>query len=157
MQIRPGTIDDAAAISRLIRPLAEKYIAHEFTPEGAANLLAHMAPETIERCFNAGYDYHVAEEAGVIIGAVGTRDDSHLYHLFVADDFCGRGIARQLWLTALVACQKRTGKQCFTVNSSAYAVEMYRRFGFAQTGPADVRNGVSSIPMKLTVTQQASE
>lgn len=153
MQIRQATIEDAPAISQLIVPLAETHIAHEFTPEGAANLLKYMQPEAIQQCFEDGYDYHVAEEHGVIVGAVGTRDNSHLYHLFVADAWSGRGFARQLWLTALNACRERADIECFTVYSSAYAIGMYRGFGFVQTGPADVRNGVSSFPMKLTVIQ----
>ena len=47
MVIRLATVEDARAISDLIRPLAERYIAHEFSPEGARNLLASMEPEAI--------------------------------------------------------------------------------------------------------------
>lgn len=150
MQIRRATIEDAHAISDLIRPLAEQYIAHEFSPEGAGILLASMDAAAIEGYFAAGYEYHVAEEDGVLVGVVGVRDNSHLYHLFVADEFRGRGFARELWRVARDACRAAGNVGEFTVNSSGFAVGMYRKFGFVETSPPETRNGVTSIPMKLT-------
>ena len=42
MLIRRAEIDDATAIGDLIRPLARKQVAHEFSDEGARQLLASM-------------------------------------------------------------------------------------------------------------------
>jgi len=152
MQTREATIADAPAISGLILPLAETYIAHEFPPEGAANLLASMEPGAIEGYMMSGFKYHVAEEDGAVVGVVGVRDNSHVYHLFVADEFRGLGIARQLWCVARDGCREAGNAGEFTVNSSRFAVEMYRKFGFTETGPPETKNGVTSIPMKLTET-----
>ncbi len=149
MEIREATIEDALAISNLIRPLAEQYIADEFSPEGAANLLASLDADAIEGYFTAGYEYHVAEEDGVLVGVVGVRDNSHLYHLFVADDSCGRGLARELWRVARGACREAGNSGHFAVNSSKFAVGMYRNFGFLGAGPPQTRCGVTSIPMTL--------
>lgn len=154
MEIRKATIEDAPAISELIRPLAEQYIAHEFSPEGAANLLASMEPEAIEGYLASGYEYHVAEEEGELAGVVGVRDNSHLYHLFVADDFGGRGLARRLWGVARDACRQAGSVGEFTVNSSRFAVGMYRKLGFVETGPPETRQGVTSIPMKWAAIRQ---
>jgi GNAT superfamily N-acetyltransferase len=149
MRIHEATIEDASSVSDLIRPLAEKYIVCDLPAEGAANLLASVASGAIEKYIRAGYRYHVAEEGGTIIGVVGVRDNSHLYHLFVADRFQGRGIARSLWLVARDACLKSGSSTSFTVNSSVFAVGMYRKRGFVETGPAETKQGVTSIPMKL--------
>lgn len=149
MQIRRATIEDARAISDLIRPLAERYIAYESSSEGAVNLLASLEAEAIERYLTSGYEYHVAEEDGVLVGVVGVRDNSHLYHLFVADDFRGRGLARQLWQVSRNACRQAGNIGEFTVNSSQFAVGMYRKFGFVETGPPETKSGVTSTPMKL--------
>jgi N-acetylglutamate synthase-like GNAT family acetyltransferase len=149
MHIRKATIQDAPAISDLIRPLAQRYIAHEFPPEGAANLLASMDAEAIEGYLASRYEYHVAEDNGVLVGVVGVRDNSHVYHLFVADDFRGRGVARRLWRVAHDACRRAGNVGEFTVNSSRFAVGMYRKFGFLETGPPETKGGVTSIPMKL--------
>lgn len=148
MRIRKATIADACAISHLIRPLAQTYIAQDFPPEGAANLLASMAPEAIERYFVAGYEYHVADQNGVIVGVVGVRDNRHLFHLFVADEYQRRGFARQLWLVARDACRQSGNIGEFTVNSSVFALAMYRKFGFLETGRPETRHGVTSVPMK---------
>ena len=99
----------------------------------------------------SGFQYHLAEKNGVVIGVVGIRDSSHLYHLFVADGFKGRGVARALWQVARDHCRKAYDVSEFTVNSSRFAVEMYRKFGFVETGPPATTGGVTSIPMKLTL------
>ena len=150
MLIRLATLDDAAAISELIRPLAENYIAHEFSPEGAQNLLASMTPEAIRRYLNAEYRYHVAEAGDGLAGAVATRDNAHLYHLFVAESHQGQGLARTLWETAQRACQEAGHRGDFTVNSSTFAQAVYRKFGFVETGPPQAHKGVISIPMKMS-------
>ncbi len=96
LRIREATVDDAAAISRLIRPLAEKFIAADFSPAGARNLLASLEPDAVAGYFESGYEYHVAEQDGLLVGVVAVRDNSHLYHLFVAEQFQRRAVARRL-------------------------------------------------------------
>ena len=149
MHVRRATIEDARAIGDLIRPLAEQYIVHEFSPEGAGNLLASLYAGAIGGYLASGYEYHVAEDDGVLVGVVGVRENIHLYHLFVADDYGGRGLARELWRVARDACREAGNVGEFTVNSSRFAVGMYRKFGFVQTGQPETRDGVTSIPMRL--------
>ena len=91
MTTRPATLADAESISALIAPLAEKYIAHEFSEEGYQTLLTSVTPDAIRGYIAEGFRYHVAEESGAVVGVVATRDDSHLYPLFVAERSQGRG------------------------------------------------------------------
>jgi hypothetical protein len=37
------------------------------------------------------YQYHVAERAGALVGVVGIRNPSHLYHLLVDDRYQRQG------------------------------------------------------------------
>jgi predicted GNAT family N-acyltransferase len=67
----------------------------------------------------------------------------------VADDFRGRGIARELWRTARDTCREAGNIGGFTVNSSRFAVGTYRNFGFVETSQPVTKEGVTSIPMKL--------
>ena len=69
----------------------------------------------------SGFDWLVAEDGGRLAGVVATRDDSHLYHLFVAREHHRRGVARRLWETARDRCVKRAGTRRFTVNASTFA------------------------------------
>lgn len=154
MLIREATIDDTADISDLIRPLVEKYIACEFSPQGARNLLASMEPDAIEGYFKSGFKYHVAVEDDVLAGVVGVRENKHVYHLFVADAFRGRGLARELWHVARDACRQAGNAGEFTVNSSKFAVEMYRKFGFVESAPPETKNGVTAIPMRLSEAEK---
>jgi N-acetylglutamate synthase-like GNAT family acetyltransferase len=149
MRIREAMLEDTTAISDLIRPLAEKYIAHEFSPKGARNLLSSIEPEAIRGYFKSGYKYHIAEENGVLVGVVAVRDNMHLYHLFVPDTFRGQGFARKLWQVAHDACRDADNVGEYRVNSSSFAVGMYRRFGFVETGPPETRNGVRAVLVKL--------
>lgn len=149
MNIRSATLDDAATISALIAPLAEKFIAHEFSEEGARCLLGSLTPEAIRGYLASGFRYHVAEDYGQLLGVVGTRDSRHLYHLFVAESAQGRGFAQALWAVAKQACQDAGYAGEFTVNASQGAVGFYEKLGFERAGEDTVRNGVITVPMRL--------
>ena len=90
----------------------------------------------------------MAEENGCLAGVTATRDDKHLYHLFVAEPFQRRGLARALWDHAKQACLEAGNPGEFTVNSSRFAVGLYVKLGFVPLGPEVDRNGVISIPMR---------
>jgi ribosomal protein S18 acetylase RimI-like enzyme len=110
-----------------------------------------MTPAAIERLLDGGYRYFVAESGNRLAGVVATRDDRHLYHLFVATDFQRQGLARRLWEAAQAACVANAGTTEFTVNASRYAVAAYERLGFVVVGEQQASNGVLSIPMKLSL------
>lgn len=149
VQIRQATLDDAARISALIHALAGKYIAHEFSAEGARRLLDSLKESAIREYMLTDCLYHLAEEHGEMAGVVGVSENIHLYHLFVSEEHQGRGLARRLWDTARCASQRAGNPGVFTVNSSLHAAGMYEKFGFVrESGPVD-HGGVVSIPMKL--------
>jgi len=150
MHIRLATRSDATAISQLVFSLAAKYITVDFSAEGARTLLSSMEPAAIERSLASGYRYHIAEEAGAIVGVAGTRDNTHLYHLFVAESHHRRGIATALWRVARDACIAAGNSGEFTVNSSRYARPLYQKLGFVAAGPEDEHGGVFTTPMRLT-------
>lgn len=149
MDIRAATPDDAPRISALLRDLAGKFIAHEFSEEGAGRLLESMSEAAIRSYLESGYRYHVAEEDGELAGVIAIRDNCHLYHLFVSERFQGRGLARRLWTLAKAVCLDAGNPGVFTVNSSCYAVGVYEKFGFVRQSEAIDISGVISIPMKL--------
>ncbi|MHC4398861.1 MAG: GNAT family N-acetyltransferase [Planctomycetota bacterium] len=152
MLIRLANVDDTAAISDLIRPLAERYIACDLSPEGARRLLASMTPEAVEGYLRSGYRYHVAQDGRRLAGVVAMCENRHLYHLFVAQEYQGQGLARDLWNVAREACLEAGNPGEFTVNSSRFALGMYRKLGFAQSGPPENKQGVVYYPMKYTAS-----
>ena len=149
MDIRLASKSDAIAISELISALAKKYIAVSFNEEGVRNLLDSMTPTAIENYIEQGYRYHVGEIENKTVGVVATRDNSHLYHLFVDESYQGQGFASKLWKAALSACIASDAPDYFTVNSSLNAQAVYKGWGFVSIGGVREGRGVKDVPMEL--------
>jgi len=81
-----------------------------------------------------------------LAGFIAIRPPSHLFHLFVAQPFQRRGVARALWDHA------RGDAVAFTVNSSPYAIPAYEAMGFRCDGPLACHNGVTFQPMRYART-----
>jgi GNAT superfamily N-acetyltransferase len=151
MIIRSATPADAAAISALILGFAPSLTLRP-DGEGAETFLATLAPDAIAGYLaSPDYVYRVAEEDGALAGVVAVRENRHLFHLFVAPSFQGRGLSRRLWDVAMDAALRTGNPGEFTVNSSLYAVPVYEKFGFRPTGPRVEQHGVASVPMKLVL------
>ena len=115
---------------------------------------------------------YVAKDAGQIVGVITIREHNHISLLFVDERYQYSGIGR-----ALIGCvtdylcdrkvlpldneeerildalyEKEAGNFC-TVNAAPYAREFYLKLGFEQTGDAFEREGIISVPMKLTVAE----
>lgn len=149
LHIRLATLNDATAISHLVYSLSAKYIAPDLSETGARNLLVSVEPSAIASHLLSEYRYHVAEDEGNIVGVVATRDNKHLYHLFVAESHQRCGLARALWRVAQEACLVAGNPGKFTVNSSRNALPFYEKMGFIQVGPEENRGDVVYTPMKL--------
>jgi len=154
LRIRAATPEDSESISKLICDLVEKFIARDFSSQGREFLLSSMTANAISQKMQSGYRYHVAEVNGMLLGVVAVKDNTHLYHLFVAEQYQRKGIARKLWQFAMKECLSKGNTGEFTVNSSAYALGVYKKLGFvAQAGPKET-NGVVFYPMKLVIQSQ---
>ena len=148
MHYRLANEQDARRISLLVVPLVERFIAYNFEPSAAMRLLNSMTDESFRKYLRQGYQYHVVEHGGRLQGVVGTRDNRHLFHLFVSESIQGRGVGKTLWELARDACLAGGNKGEFTVNSSRYAVGFYRKLGFVFEG-FESRQGVVSAAMRL--------
>ena len=144
---RPVDEADAVAISELITCLCERFIIDAFPEEGKSNMLLACTPAAIAKCINDGFDYEVATANGEIIGVVATRDNSHLYHLFVREQWHGRGLASALWHRAKSRCIMRGHRGPFSVNASTNAVGLYERLGFVPSASQRGVGGVTFYPM----------
>jgi Acetyltransferase (GNAT) family. len=60
-------------------------------------------------------------ENNTIVGAISTRDITHISLLFVDKNHHRRGIAREMLNVVLDDLKKREDVPCITVNSSPYA------------------------------------
>ncbi len=147
--IRVATAADHQAISALLVPLVEQFIAPDCSAEGTTLLLNSMQPQAILGYLHGDYRYWLAEDAKGLAGVVAIKGRNHLYHLFVAQRVQGQGLARQLWQHALAQCAAADAPDEFTVNASLHAEPMYRHLVFvAEQGPRE-RMGIIDVPMRL--------
>ncbi|MDN3611658.1 GNAT family N-acetyltransferase [Vibrio ostreicida] len=94
----PAGLKDASAISQLIIPLARQYICPTCEASIETLLLESMSEHNIALNLEGECCYHMAlDKSGKLLGVIGMRQETHLFHLFVADGYQGQGIARQLW------------------------------------------------------------
>lgn len=148
-RVRVATAADHGAISDLLLPLVETFIAPDCSTEGAALLLASMQPQAILSYLHGDYRYWLAEDDLGLAGVVAIKGRNHLYHLFVAVRAQGQGVASLLWQHALAQCEQSDGPDEYTVNASLYAEPMYRHFGFVAEQGRRERMGIVDVPMRL--------
>ncbi|MGD2173183.1 MAG: GNAT family N-acetyltransferase [Gammaproteobacteria bacterium] len=148
VKIRVARLEDADAIGALIFSLASKFITPEFSAEAEQEFLSSNDGKSVADNMNKGFSYFVAEDKGRLAGVVGIKDNSHIYHLFVAEEYQGQGLATRLWSEARDECRREDKRKTITVNSSNNAVGFYERSGFVRKGAMVEHNGVLYNPME---------
>ena len=94
--------------------------------------------------------YGAFDKASDIVGVLAMRKPAHISLFFVKAEYHRQGIGRQLFEKMLSDYQPQ-GIGVFTVNSSHYAVEVYRKLGFKLTGNECITNGIRYTPMKMEI------
>lgn len=89
---------------------------------------------------------------GELAGFVSTRPPCHIALLFVRKHHHRNGIARTLIESVREHYAVNHGVTAITVNSSPYAVAVYRRLGFIDIGPEEIKMGMRFIPMQWTAS-----
>ena len=132
-------------IANMLHALALKFIVPGMTTEAAATFLRANDEAALLAYRDAGHVTSVAVIDEQIAGFIAVRPPSHLFHLFVAQQWQRRGVARALWEHVLE--HAGAGIDTFTVNASPYAVPAYLALGFACSAPLACHMGVSFQPM----------
>ncbi|TGN39121.1 GNAT family N-acetyltransferase [Marinobacter confluentis] len=145
MNIRKASVEDASEIKELVSSLSHFYLKDE------NSLLPEWFSKTLElsefelRLSSEDFSSFVYSINDVIVGYISIKESSHLYHLFVAENYQGKGIAKELWNYAT----SDSGIDIYTVRSSIFAVPVYRRFGFKESEEATSKDGISFQSMVL--------
>ena len=118
--------------------------------------MASVSPEAERSYLSASnFSFHVARSESGLAGVIALRDNSHLFHLFVAKAFQGQRLASQLWSVVKSEALQAGNPGEFTVNSSLNAVPVYERFGFVRHGEIQRVHGISFQPMQLLAENRA--
>lgn len=88
--------------------------------------------------------FYGAFHAGELVGVLAMRKPQHISLFFVKEAWHRQGVGRLLF----DAMRQDYVDQSFTVNSSPYAVEVYRHLGFTPTDTEQLTNGIRYTPMR---------
>jgi ribosomal protein S18 acetylase RimI-like enzyme len=155
MNIRSATPADARSLAELIASF-QPMLTLDPSGVGAERYLASVS-EDAERQYleSPRYTYFVTEHDSEVVGFIAMRDRTHIFHLFVAAKYQGRGIASRLWRQAREHATRAGEPSSFTVNSSLKAVVVYERFGFVPSGAPVQAHGIAFLPMRLALKNDA--
>lgn len=150
--IRKAEGKDSAQISHLITQHLDTILTDP-KRSSTQTFLKSVEPEAIlENLKSEHFFYLIATFQEDIVATIGMRNGNHLFHLFVAKQAQGHGLASKLWQVAKKLCQEQ-GHDFVTVNATPNAEMVYLHFGFKPTGPLTVKNGVAFIPMALNLKE----
>ena len=133
----------------LVRDVFLEFQAPGYFKEGVQEFMRFTEPETICAMLSENkMRIWTCICTGRIVGVLAARND-HIHLLFVDKRFHRNGIARQLFNRMV----ENFNTSEVTVYSSPYAVEAYRKLGFADTDKEQIVNGMRMIPMKFNRPQ----
>ncbi|MDP4183028.1 MAG: GNAT family N-acetyltransferase [Bacillota bacterium] len=153
MEIRYISSDDIEKISELVWVVFSEFVAPGYSEEGVGTFKSFVQPEELKKSIDNGRFFILAcFEEEKPMGTIAMRDNCHVSLLFVDKEYHGRGIARKLYEEAVRKCKEENpGLDEVTVNSSPYAVEIYKRLGFEITGEQATQNGITFAPMRMRI------
>lgn len=144
MIIRKAEIADASEIRKLVLSLAHFFLedVNDSIPLWFLESLEVSAFES--RFSDEKFTNFVYLEEPAIKAYISIKNGSHVYHLFVSEEFQGKGIAKKLWNHA----KSQLPASAYEVRSSIFAIPVYQSFGFTITEPASSKDGIRFQTMK---------
>lgn len=130
----------------LVRRVFDEFEAPEYPQEGIREFYNALGDEKYLSELTMFCAFSGEKPVGVIAVRSG---GAHIALFFVDKMYQRRGIGGRLFRTVLNNC---TADE-LTVNSSPYAVEIYRRLGFEPTDGEQAVNGIRFTPMKRKVNK----
>ena len=152
---RKITKSELPLVVELVLRVFDEFEAPEYPSEGVQTFHNIMADEPFlnQICIYGAFDESAesastaksADTTAKLAGIIATRNNgNHITLFFVDKNYHRKGIGRNLF--ELVKADNTTGT--ITVNSSPYAVEVYKHLGFTPTGPEELKDGIRSTPME---------
>ncbi|AGK96085.1 GNAT family N-acetyltransferase [Clostridium pasteurianum] len=140
-------------VCKLVIDCFNHFIAPEYPYEGVREFINYVKPDLLkERLKNISYSF-VALYKDEIVGAIEVRNANHISLLFVKKEYQRIGIAKNLLKISLDKSKNIDDSISeIEVNSSPYAVEIYKSMDFIETDVEQVVNGIKFIPMKLVLS-----
>lgn len=138
--VRPLMSFEIPQAVNLIWEVFLQFEAPEYSKEGIEHFRASLDDKERTKAMK----WYGAFDNGNLIGVLTMREPQHIGGFFVKADDQGKGFGRMLFETAKAECKRPE----ITVNSSPYAVKIYKHLGFVPTAEEQTVNGIRFTPMK---------
>lgn len=135
-----------------------EFEAPEYSGEGVAEFMSYIEPAQVAARLRSGEECLLVCHRGSALAGVlayrrvppgrGHRAEAHISLLFVDKAHHRQGIAKALFGAMAQRVRAQKEARLFTVNSSPYAVPVYRRLGFKPAGAEQLTNGIRYTPMR---------
>ncbi len=146
MDYRPMVRDEADAVLALVLRAFDAYVRPDLTAEGVATFRRFARAIVLES--PVGHAVTIAEDGGAVVGMLDVQEHSHIALFFVDVERLGRGVGRGLFENVVARCRAtRPDLTALTVNSSPWAVPVYRSLGFEPTDSEREKDGIRFTPM----------
>ena len=116
-----------------------EFEAPEYPEEGVQTFRAYLD----DPAKTGSMTFYGAFDGAELVGTIFVRPPQHIGGFFVRGDHHRKGIGRALF----DAVKQDDNRQAFTVNSSPFAVEVYRHLGFTTTDTEQQADGIRFTPM----------
>ncbi len=117
-----------------------EFEAPDYTEEG----IREFKKSIDDKSWVKDRDFYGAYENDKMLGVIATKDLSHISLFFVEGVYHRKGIGKELYNHI----ENLNDKDFFTVNSSPYAHEVYKRLDFYDTDIEQNVHGLRFYPMK---------
>ena len=136
-------------VLQLVWDVFEEFVAYQCSADGVSEFQRGIEYASMKQLLdNSERMMWGCFDNGKIIGMISTKPPAHVSLLFVDKQFHRQGIARALYQKVVAYYSKIDDCSEITVNSSLYAVEIYKRLGFVATDTERQKNGIRFVPMK---------
>lgn len=146
------TIEDGQenALSEMVWDVFSEFQAPDYSREGINSFREFIKPQRLaNEISNNRIKVYCCYDKDDLVGILAVQDITHISLLFVKKSHHRRGIAKELLKRAIKDIKiKNPNVEILTVNSSPYAVEIYRRLGFNPTDNMQEKDGIVFMPMK---------
>lgn len=139
MEIRRLEEAEKPAAMELAWRVFLEFEAPDYGPEGVRTFRVYITDPAAVSDLTA-YGAFSGEN---LVGLLAVREGAHIALFFVDPVWHRKGVGRALFHRFLAD----SGAAEVTVNSSPYAVEVYRRLGFSPTAPERLDDGIRYTPM----------
>ena len=134
----------------LVRRVFNEFVAADYGQEGIDEFFRFANPSELKKRTESGGFVFVACQADSLVGILEFLPPDSVAMLFVTVRH--QGIAKELLARTVI--KARTLNPLLSkliVHSSPYAEPIYQKMGFSKTGNSRTENGITYIPMELSL------